>query len=73
MKRPISSTFIIQKWTNNYRTDNKLDPDEFVSPLDILTWLANKEADDIERQLKELDEEREQSIKKDNIYENEDG
>jgi hypothetical protein len=73
MKRPISSTFIIQKWTNNYRTDNKLEPDEFVSPLDILTWLANKEADDIERQLKEFDEEREQSIKKDNIYENEDG
>jgi hypothetical protein len=73
MKRPISPTFIIQKWTNNYRTDNKLEPDEFVSPLDILTWLANKEAEDIERQLKELDEEREQSIKKDNIYENKDG
>jgi len=45
MKTQYSPTAIITKWIEEYRKEHNLEPNYFVSPGDLLTWFAHKEAE----------------------------
>lgn len=43
--KALTPTSVMLKWYEDYRKDNNISKEEFVSPLDLLTWMCHKEVE----------------------------